>query len=98
MSIPNTADTCQCASGFIHVLDWTRLDQEHWWLRTRCAECGSFRDFVVDRSQAEALEEGMRAAEQEISAQAEWWARNGMTEWAGRGFSPRCDAVAPMDF
>lgn len=49
--------------------------------------------------QAEALEEGMRAAEQEISAQAAWWARNGMTEWAERFLAAlRCDAVAPMDF
>jgi hypothetical protein len=50
------------------------LDQGHWWLRTRCGECGRSRDFVVDRSQAEAFEESMRAAELEIRTQADWWA------------------------
>jgi hypothetical protein len=99
MSIPDTTDTCQCASGFIHVVDWGMLDQGHWWLQTRCADCGSFRDIVIDRPQAEKFEAAMRTAEHEIRAQADWWARSGMTEWAERFLAAlRCDAVAPMDF
>ena len=97
----STADvnSCQCASGFIHVVDWTDLDEEHWWLRTRCGDCGSFRDIVIDRAQAEAFEKAMRTAEQQLRAQADWWARSGMRQWTERFLTAlRCDAVAPMDF
>jgi len=53
----------------------------------------------MTRPEAEAFEQGMRAAEQEIRTQADWWARSGMREWAERFLAAlRCDAVAPMDF
>src|SRR4051794_33422651 len=59
MSDADTGSSCQCASGFIHVADWAKLDEEHWCLQTRCADCGSFRDIVVGRSEAVVFEEAV---------------------------------------
>jgi hypothetical protein len=42
-----------CRADFVNPVDWTPSDDEHWWIRLRCGQCGEGREVVVVDAVAE---------------------------------------------
>lgn len=41
-----------CGSEFVNPVAWHPLDDEHWWIRVRCGQCGSVRELEVSDDEA----------------------------------------------
>jgi hypothetical protein len=37
----------------VNPVDWHEHDEQHWWIRLRCGECGVLRDVVVSDAEAQ---------------------------------------------
>jgi len=49
-------DCDHCGRDFVVPVSWLDLDEERWWIRTRCGECGTAREVVVGNEEARRFE------------------------------------------
>jgi hypothetical protein len=45
-----------CRSRFLCPLDWGIADDDHWWVRSRCGECGAWCEQLITNEQAARLD------------------------------------------
>ena len=45
-------DCERCGRDFVTAVDWHENDQNSWWIRIRCGECGFIRDVVISDREA----------------------------------------------
>jgi hypothetical protein len=58
------ADCVVCGRDFVIPVTWEAVGSDRWWIRVRCAECGTSREVTVSNAEAERyddeLADGMR--------------------------------------
>jgi hypothetical protein len=50
---PGLRDCPSCRSDCVVPVEYRIEDDEHWWMRLRCGECGSARDVTVPNEDAQ---------------------------------------------
>ena len=49
-------DCPSCTAAFLCPMDWGTVDDERWWVLSRCGECGHWTETVVTNEQAKRLD------------------------------------------
>ena len=64
-------DCERCGRDFVNPVAWLEHDEERWWVRLRCGECGSTREVLIDNEQARQfdvdLDHGVREIARSLS-------------------------------
>jgi hypothetical protein len=50
-----------CRSAYVVPVDYHAVDEERWWLRLRCGECGNARALTVSNEEAHRYERRLDA-------------------------------------
>jgi hypothetical protein len=45
-----------CCRRFVCPLDWGAVDDDHWWVQSRCGECGVWSEVLLTNAQAARLD------------------------------------------
>jgi hypothetical protein len=65
---PQSLVDCEhCGRDFVIPVDWLDLDEERWWIRLRCGECGSAREVIIDNEVARRFEADLDSGAGEIA-------------------------------
>jgi hypothetical protein len=57
-----------CRDDFVVPVWWEEVDDEHWHMLLRCAQCETYRDVTVGNDAAEAFERDLERGRSEIAA------------------------------
>ena len=60
-----------CHVDYVCPVDWHECDDEHWWMRLRCGECGSEREVTVADDVAKRFSTDLDASQHEIERAAQ---------------------------
>ena len=53
----DAATTCAlCGADHRCPMEWGELDEAHWWVRSRCGDCGTWTEVVISNRQAATLD------------------------------------------
>ena len=59
-------DCEHCGRDFVSPVAWHELDDDRWWIRVRCGECGRSREVVIDNEQARRFDVDLDCGAREI--------------------------------
>jgi uncharacterized Zn finger protein len=65
------ADCSACGADFVHPVEWSTHDHEHWWMLLRCGACGDRREEIVPDGEAQAYDRELDRAEHDMKREAE---------------------------
>jgi C4-type Zn-finger protein len=93
------ADCSACGSDFVHPVEWSPHDGEHWWMLLRCGACGDRREEIVADGDAQDYDDELDRAERDMEAEAERLNRERLVEQA-ESFATalRLDLIGAEDF
>jgi hypothetical protein len=60
-----------CRADFVVLVDWDEVDDHHWQLLLRCAECETYREIVVGNDVAKRYEADLARGMDEIASALE---------------------------
>jgi hypothetical protein len=95
-----TPITCTlCGGDHVCPMDWGEKDEDHWWVRSRCGDCGVWSEVIVSNAQAAVLDITLSRQLGQILASAERLDAQRMAESA-EAFAAalRCDLIVAADF
>jgi uncharacterized Zn finger protein len=64
-------DCPSCRAPFLCPVEWGTVDDQHWWVLSRCGECGSWTETLIDNAQAARLDVELNAQQALIRRAAE---------------------------
>lgn len=76
------ADCSACGSDFVHPVDWRPLDDQQWWMRLRCGECGQSWEETVADCEAELYDRALDRAEHGMRRTADRLGREALEQEA----------------
>jgi uncharacterized Zn finger protein len=93
------ADCTACGADFVHPVEWSPHDEEHWWMLLRCGACGDTHEETVTDSEAESFDRELDRAEHRMRRAAERISRERLEEQA-ESFATalRLDLIGAEDF
>jgi hypothetical protein len=65
------ADCTACGADYVHPVEWSPHDEEHWWMLLRCGACGDRREEIVPDGEAEVYDRELDWAERVMRGEAE---------------------------
>jgi hypothetical protein len=65
------AECIACGADFVHPVQWSPHDGEHWWMLLRCGACGASREETVPDAEAERYDRELDLAEDRMLRAAE---------------------------
>jgi ribosomal protein S27E len=81
---PRSLVDCEhCGRDFVVPVAWVDLDEERWWVRVRCGECGRGREVVLDNEEARRYEAHVDRGTREIARSLSRVRRQGSESPAG---------------
>ena len=76
-------DCERCGRDFVSPVAWHELDDDNWWIRVRCGECGSAREMVIDNEQAQQFDADLDRGAREIARSLSRLSREGSSSTTG---------------
>jgi hypothetical protein len=76
------ADCTACGTDFVHPVEWSPHDADHWWMLLRCGACGQRREATVPDAEAELYDRELDRAELDMRRDAERLSRERLADQA----------------
>ena len=88
-----------CDGDHVCPMEWGAVDDEQWWVRSRCGDCGVWTDVVLSNAQAATLDVALDRQMAQIRTAADRLDAERMAD-AADAFAAalHCDLIVPADF
>ena len=93
------ADCPACGAHFVHPVEWSPKDDDHWWMLLRCGACHVCREAIVSNLDAAEFDRDLDLAQARILREAERLGRELLAEEAERfATALELDLIGAEDF
>jgi hypothetical protein len=93
------ADCPACGAHFVHPVEWSPKDDEHWWMLLRCGACHECREAIVDNLDAADFDRDLDIAQARMRREAERLSQELLADEAERfATALELDLIGAEDF